>query len=58
MSRSNWQIFLGIILLVLSTVGYIIHYLIFRDAHHIFIFLVGGCCLCLYRGPYGDFSYP
>ncbi|KKN60955.1 hypothetical protein LCGC14_0526970 [marine sediment metagenome] len=41
MSRSNWQIFLGIILLVLSTVGYIIHYLIFRDAHHIFIFLVG-----------------
>ena len=41
MSRNKWQISLGIILFVLSSVVYIIHYLIFRDAHHIFIFMVG-----------------
>lgn len=37
----NWQVFLGIILIVLSAVVYYIHFLIFRDAHHIFIYLIG-----------------
>jgi len=32
---------LGLLLIVLSAVVYIIHYLIFRDAHHIFIYLIG-----------------
>jgi hypothetical protein len=36
----NWQILLGISLVILSAAVYLIHYLIFRDAHHIFIFLV------------------
>ncbi len=36
----SWQVLLGIGLVVLSAVVYLIHYLIFRDAHHIFIFLV------------------
>jgi hypothetical protein len=36
----RWQVLLGIGLVVLSAVVYLIHYLIFRDAHHIFIFLV------------------
>lgn len=37
----NWRVTLGITLLALSVIGYLVHYLIFRDAHHIFIYLVG-----------------
>lgn len=39
--RFNWQIILGIFLIVVSIIFYTIHYLIFRDAHHVFIFLLG-----------------
>lgn len=41
MKRLNWQLLLGISLIVLSVLIYGLHYLIFRDAHHIFIYLVG-----------------
>lgn len=41
MKNIRWQIFLGVILIALSTVLYLIHYGIFRDAHHIFIYMVG-----------------
>ncbi|MGD2028405.1 MAG: hypothetical protein PVG86_00600 [Desulfobacterales bacterium] len=41
MKRHSWEILLGLSLLVLSVVFYLIHYVIFRDAHHIFIYLVG-----------------
>jgi len=41
MKRYNWQIILGIILILLSALVYVIHYLIFRDTHHIFIYLIG-----------------
>ena len=37
----NWQFFLGLILIALSALVYLIHYFIFRDAHHIFIYLIG-----------------
>jgi len=37
----NWQILLGISLIALSAVIYFIHYYIFRDAHHIFLYLIG-----------------
>jgi len=37
----NWQVTLGIILVSLSLVFYLLHYFIFRDAHHIFIYLLG-----------------
>lgn len=37
----NWQILLGIFLIALSAVFYLIHYAIFRDMHHIFIYLLG-----------------
>lgn len=37
----NWQIILGILLIVLSISVYFIHFLIFRDVHHIFIYLIG-----------------
>jgi hypothetical protein len=37
----NWQTVLGISLIVLSALVYYFHFLVFRDAHHIFIYLVG-----------------
>ena len=37
----NWQILLGLFLIALATAVYFIHFLIFRDAHHIFIYLIG-----------------
>ena len=41
MKRLNWQIILGLSLIALSGVFYLIHYAIFNDAHHIFIYMVG-----------------
>ena len=37
----EWQIYLGIILIMFSALVYYIHYLIFRDSHHIFIYMIG-----------------
>ncbi len=37
----NWQVILGAILIMLSGLVYYIHFLIFRDARHIFIYLIG-----------------
>jgi len=39
--KFNWKFVAGIAMLILSIAFYFIHYLIFRDAHHIFIYLVG-----------------
>ena len=41
MKRFHWQIYLGVSLIALSALFYCLHYSIFRDAHHIFVFLVG-----------------
>ena len=41
MKRFGWQILLGLALVFLSAVIYFVHYLVFRDAHHIFIYLLG-----------------
>ena len=41
MKKWNWRIVIGILLMALSAVVYFIHFLIFRDAHHIFVYLVG-----------------
>lgn len=41
MKRLNWQVLLGLFLITLSAFLYFIHYAIFRDAHHIFIYMVG-----------------
>lgn len=41
MKRLNWQILLGLSLIALSAFFYLIHYAIFKDAHHIFIYMVG-----------------
>ena len=41
MKRFGWQVILGVALISLSAIFYYIHYTIFRDAHHIFIYLLG-----------------
>jgi len=41
MKKLKWQIILGIILIAASALLYLFHYLIFKDAHHIFLYLVG-----------------
>lgn len=37
----SWQIILGFSLILLSAVFYVLHFILFRDAHHIFIYLIG-----------------
>lgn len=37
----KWQVLLGLSLAVLSVLAYLLHYTIFRDPHHIFIYLIG-----------------
>lgn len=37
----NWQIILALILVTLSVFFYVFHYIVFRDLHHIFIYLIG-----------------
>jgi len=41
MKKLNWQIFLGLFLVLLSAIFYFAHYVIFGDAHHIFVYMVG-----------------
>jgi hypothetical protein len=41
MKHISWQIILGISLVILSAFVYFLHFLFFRDVHHIFIYLVG-----------------
>ncbi len=41
MKQLYWHILLGAILLILSIFFYVLHYLVFKDAHHIFIYLIG-----------------
>ena len=41
MKRLTWPILLGLALVVLSILLYLFHYAVFRDAHHIFIYMVG-----------------
>jgi hypothetical protein len=37
----NWQVILGFTLIGLSVLVYYAHFVIFKDAHHIFIYLIG-----------------
>ncbi|MBN1555343.1 MAG: hypothetical protein JXA11_11400 [Phycisphaerae bacterium] len=41
MKLLNWKVVLGAVLLLLSAACYLLHYLLFHDAHHIYIYLVG-----------------
>jgi len=39
--KVTWYVILGIGLVVLSAALYLFHYAVFRDAHHIFIYMIG-----------------
>ena len=39
--RFSFVVYLAIVFVALSAILYFVHYLIFRDIHHIFIYLVG-----------------
>lgn len=41
MKSLRWQVRWAIILIILSALVYILHYVIFRDVHHIFLYLIG-----------------
>lgn len=41
MKRLNWKIWVGILLIFLTITFHYMHYLIFRDAHHVFIYMIG-----------------
>lgn len=41
MKRLPWTLTLGIGLVALSAVLYLFHFMVFRDAHHVFIYLIG-----------------
>jgi len=41
MKRITWEVWLGILLIIFSAAVYALHYVIFRDLHHIFIYMVG-----------------
>ena len=39
-SKIKWKIVMGVVLVLLSAAFYLLHYMIFRDAHHIFVYLI------------------
>lgn len=41
MKSMSWQVKLGLALIALSAAVYVLHYAVFRDAHHIFIYMIG-----------------
>lgn len=41
MRRFGWQVLLGLSLVILSAMLYLLHFALFRDPHHIFLYLVG-----------------
>lgn len=40
MERISWKVWIGILLVSLSGFFYLLHYAIFRDTHHIFVFML------------------
>lgn len=41
MKHINWKVLTGLVLMAFSGLFYLFHYAIFRDSHHIFIYLIG-----------------
>lgn len=41
MKDLKWQIYLGIVLISMSVALYLLHFVIFKDSHHIFIYMLG-----------------
>lgn len=41
MKISKWKLWTAVIFMALSTLFYVIHFFIFRDLHHIILYLIG-----------------
>lgn len=41
MKLFHWRTYFILVLLAISILVYYVHYLIFRDVHHIFLYLIG-----------------
>ncbi len=41
MKKVKWQLILGVALILTSALLYVLHFIIFKDMHHIFIYLLG-----------------
>ena len=41
MKRQTWYVLLGLLLVLLSAALYALHFVVFGDAHHIFIYMIG-----------------
>lgn len=41
MRKRNWYLLVGVLLVLLSMIVYAMHYAIFHDSHHVFIYMVG-----------------
>lgn len=41
MKRRNWYLVVGATMVAISALSYFLHYLIFKDVHHIFIYMLG-----------------
>jgi len=41
MGKRNWYLLIGVLLVLLSVIVYAMHYAIFHDSHHVFIYMVG-----------------
>lgn len=39
--KINWKFLFGLLMILLSIAFYVLHYLIFKDSHHIFLYLIG-----------------
>jgi hypothetical protein len=39
--KIDWRLWISLVLIAASAITYFIHYLIFRDVHHIFIYMIG-----------------
>lgn len=40
MKKLNWKIYMGLLLIIMSASFYLLEYLLFRDIHHILVFLI------------------
>ncbi len=40
MKRSNWKVYMGLLLIIMSISFYLLEYFLFGDLHHIFVFLI------------------
>lgn len=58
MTNRHWLLAFGVGLVVLPVVLYALHFLIYRDLHHIGIYTLGDIAFLPLEGPPGDARHP